>query len=92
MPARPLVAAVVAAGILAACARDAADQVVGEDPAPTTSTTATTAASSAGAGSGDLGAAVPELLDFEAATVDGSTVDVAGFAGKDLVVWFWAPW
>jgi hypothetical protein len=25
-------------------------------------------------------------------TVDGGTVDLATFAGEDLVVWFWAPW
>jgi hypothetical protein len=35
---------------------------------------------------------VPELLDFEASAVDGSSVDVAAFAGEGLVVWFWAPW
>jgi hypothetical protein len=89
VPARSLVAAVVAAGVLAACASDAADQVVGGDPAPTTSTTG---APPATPGRDDGGPAVPELLDFGASAVDGSSVDVAAFAGEDLVVWFWAPW
>ncbi len=25
-------------------------------------------------------------------TVSGETVDLASLQGKDLVVWFWAPW
>ena len=89
MPARPLVAAAVAACVLAACASDAGDQVVGGDAVPSTTTTA---APDAMPGTGDGAPAVPELLDFAASAVDGSTVDVAGFAGEDLAVWFWAPW
>lgn len=73
MPTRPLLAALVAACVLAACGgTDAGDQVVGGDAGPDPADT--------------------DLLDFEATAVDGSTVDVADFAGEDLVVWFWAPW
>jgi hypothetical protein len=27
-----------------------------------------------------------------ATTLDGEEVDLADFAARDLVVWFWAPW
>lgn len=31
-------------------------------------------------------------LHFEATTLDGSRLDSSEFAGRDLVLWFWAPW
>lgn len=31
-------------------------------------------------------------LTGEFATISGETVDLAGFAGSDVVLWFWAPW
>ncbi len=34
---------------------------------------------------------VPELLDFRGAALDGSSVDIAMFAGEDVVFWFWEP-
>lgn len=36
--------------------------------------------------------AVPELLRFTAAGVDGGQVDGSAFAGRDVALWFWAPW
>lgn len=39
---------------------------------------------SAPAGSGLLSGTVP--------TVTGSQVDLAGFEGKDVLLWVWAPW
>jgi thiol-disulfide isomerase/thioredoxin len=35
---------------------------------------------------------VPELLDFTAETLDGRTFEGAGLAGRDALLWFWAPW
>ncbi len=32
------------------------------------------------------------ILTGPALTVDGSQFDLASLQGKDLVVWFWAPW
>ncbi|BBY96368.1 hypothetical protein MGALJ_60370 (plasmid) [Mycobacterium gallinarum] len=37
-------------------------------------------------------AAIPEQLQFSATTVDGAPFDGASLAGKDAVLWFWAPW
>jgi thiol-disulfide isomerase/thioredoxin len=52
------------------------------------------AASSAAAAdrSAQAEAAVPAQLDFTAPTVDGKKFRGASLAGKDAVLWFWAPW
>jgi len=34
----------------------------------------------------------PAALTATATSVDGDQVDLAGYADRDLVVWFWAPW
>ena len=38
------------------------------------------------------GAAVPEELSFTAETIEGASFDGTSLAGKDAVLWFWAPW
>ncbi len=35
---------------------------------------------------------VPEQLRFSVAGVDGAQVVGADYAGKDVALWFWAPW
>lgn len=37
-------------------------------------------------------AGIPEILNFSAPQLDGDTVDGADYAGKDVALWFWAPW
>ncbi|MGH8823536.1 MAG: redoxin domain-containing protein [Jiangellaceae bacterium] len=37
-------------------------------------------------------AAVPQVLDFTAPTVDGGMFDGSTLAGGPAVIWFWAPW
>jgi hypothetical protein len=32
------------------------------------------------------------LLDFQAPKLGGGTVNGSDFAGKDVAMWFWAPW
>ena len=34
----------------------------------------------------------PKVLALAVAQVDGTTLDVGAFAGRDVLVWFWAPW
>ena len=36
-------------------------------------------------------AAVPDSLAFSAPRVGGGTVDFATYAGKPVLLWFWAP-
>lgn len=33
-----------------------------------------------------------DALQGQAAAIDGTSFDLGSLAGKDLVVWFWAPW
>lgn len=31
-------------------------------------------------------------LQISAPAADGSTINLADYAGQDLMLWFWAPW
>lgn len=33
-----------------------------------------------------------ETFVGQATSIDGQSVDLAGLADKDLILWFWAPW
>ncbi len=44
------------------------------------------------ASSGAPGESIAASLTGEFATMSGDTVDLATFAGSDVVLWFWAPW
>jgi hypothetical protein len=35
---------------------------------------------------------VAELLDFTAPALGGGTLRGADYVGKDVAIWFWAPW
>jgi len=35
--------------------------------------------------------AVPQSLAFSAPRVGGGTIDMAAYAGKPVILWFWAP-
>ena len=37
-------------------------------------------------------AVVPDSLQFTGTTLDGKAFDAAKFAGRPVVLWFWAPW
>lgn len=51
------------------------------------------AACGGGSGSGETTATGDGGLPALAApTIAGDTIDLADYAGEDLVVWFWAPW
>lgn len=36
--------------------------------------------------------AVPDALRFRATGLDGSEIVGADYAGRDVALWFWAPW
>ena len=52
----------------------------------------TTASASPARASSATAEPLPEVLDFSAPQLGGGTVDGARYAGKDLAIWFWAPW
>lgn len=60
---------------------------MGGPAAPSPTTGATTPLPSASAS-----AEVPPQLRFTEPRLGGGTVRGADFAGRDLVMWFWAPW
>jgi len=37
-------------------------------------------------------AATVKVLDFSAPQLGGGAVNGVRYAGKDLAIWFWAPW
>ncbi len=39
--------------------------------------------------SGDLAA---DVFDVVAPSIGGDDLDLAGYAGRDVVLWFWSPW
>lgn len=67
----------------------------GSAPAPTGTTPTPTGAppTPTGAATGGPAAAqVPDVLRFTGTTLGGAAFDAAQFAGRPVVLWFWAPW
>jgi thiol-disulfide isomerase/thioredoxin len=83
---RPFALALGVALLLAACG--SSDD--GGDAAPSASGSGGSATSPAASEGGDAPAA--SGVAFEAATLDGGTLSSEDLAGKDAVLWFWAPW
>ena len=93
--------AVAAVLVVTACGGGDDSTGTGTDPGPTAvgpATDGTTAADDptstdgrpdATTGSGDVD--VPEVLQLSAPLVGGGDLDLAGFAGRPLALWFWAP-
>ncbi|ABL79530.1 Redoxin domain protein (plasmid) [Nocardioides sp. JS614] len=78
---------------LAACGTDTSGAGAPDDTGQATGA-ATGAPSSPAATRKQTGAEPPvaEELKFTAQSVDGEAFDGATLAGKDAVLWFWAPW
>ena len=92
-------AALVLALAMTGCGADTKDEAKPDHPRPSGSNAAaapTPAPSDPSKGTSDQAsepaAEVPELLQFEASTIDGASFDGASVAGKPVVIWFWAPW
>lgn len=82
--------AVAGASVAAGCgADDAATPSAGPSTAVSgapTSTPSTTGPAAPAA------VEVPDVLRFRAPGIDGSEVVGADYAGRDVALWFWAPW
>ncbi|MEO8266752.1 MAG: hypothetical protein ABI706_14715 [Ilumatobacteraceae bacterium] len=83
---RRLLLCLVGVALLAACGDNAAYSSEGTTPAvgaavgaPSTTPVASNRT------------AVPESLAFSAPRVGGGTINLADFAGKPVLLWFWAP-
>jgi hypothetical protein len=75
---------VLLTALLAATACGGDDSAESPSPAPTRSVSE----SQPGGGAG----VVPDALRFRAPLVGGGEVDLSTFAGRPVVLWFWAPY
>lgn len=80
----------IVAFVLAACGTGQPDRAAVQDPAASPATTARATPTAAPTDAADV--PVPAELKFSAETVVGGTFDGTTLAGKDAVLWFWAPW
>jgi hypothetical protein len=76
---RLLLACVLGATTLAACGNPSSQEPA---TAPSVAATASVAQSAA---------AVPQALALSAPRVGGGTINLADYAGKPVLLWFWAP-
>lgn len=95
---RGLAAIALSLALTAGCAADtSADDAAGDDSAADSAPSADGAEASPSASDppsppAAAAAEVPEVLRFEARTVDGAVFEGASVAGRPVVLWFWAPW
>lgn len=94
---RPLAMAAVALLALAACGTSGGDDSSAKSPATPSAPAGDSASSepSPNASSPHASASpakTPEKLRFTAKGVDGKPFEGSTLAGKDAVLWFWAPW
>lgn len=94
-----MLAAIAAAVVLSACGGTQADprSDAEEPPEPAATRDAASPAATEGpaaapAPDGETDTAVPEALAWSAPALAGGTFDAATYAGRDVVLWMWAPW
>jgi thiol-disulfide isomerase/thioredoxin len=93
---RPVLAALLVAGLLGAATGCGAttngnvEPVGAAGPSGAAAGAQTPAGPAASASAGPV--AVPKSLEFEAKTLGGQPFEGATLAGKPTVLWFWAPW
>ncbi|MFQ5557524.1 MAG: hypothetical protein ACE5GB_08480 [Acidimicrobiales bacterium] len=85
----PRLAGVLVATVLIAAACGGAGATEGATDATSADPGGPAAADDAAASGGSAGEGV---LDFTGTTVDGTQIDFGDLAGRDLILWFWAPW
>ncbi len=83
---RRLLLCVVGVALLAACGDSTAYSSEGTSPAVGAAVNAPGTTPAA-----PVPSAVPESLNFSAPRVGGGTINMADFAGKPVLLWFWAP-
>lgn len=84
----------VLALVLAACGDGGPAAAPEAAAAPTTAATVTSAGAAAPAPTPAAAppVSVPDALKVSAQGLDGAPVVGADYAGRDVALWFWAPW
>ncbi|ATW52858.1 hypothetical protein CGZ69_26160 [Streptomyces peucetius subsp. caesius ATCC 27952] len=77
---------------LTACGTSSTTADTPDKTPPSPAAGASTPAAPTASASTSPSAEVPEKLQFTAETVDGKPFEGSTLAGKDVVLWFWAPW
>lgn len=84
------VVAVACGGGTGPSAQDATSPATGDTSSPTSpSASPTTDGADPGASPRDR---VDQLFAFQAPRITGGTYDATQLAGRDVAIWFWAPW
>ena len=81
--------------VLPGCAGDMAEvsnPAVELDSTTTAAPPLTTLAAAEAPASSDPEPSTPEILDWSAPLIGGGTIDMADFAGQQVLLWFWAPY
>jgi hypothetical protein len=78
---RRLLLCAIGVAVLSACGDNTTTQPVAA-PAPVATAAAPSTPSTG---------AIPDSLAFSASRVGGGTVNLADYAGKPVLLWFWAP-
>jgi hypothetical protein len=73
--------------LAAACSAPAGDVA-----APATGPPDSGARSDGGASQTDTANGIPAALDWSVDRLGGGQIDGGDLAGRDVVLWFWAPW
>ena len=85
---RIALAALTVAGALSACGDD---RSASDTAAANTAVANTAVVDTAVVDTAVANAAAPAALQFSAPSVGGGAIDFTQFAGKPVVLWFWAP-
>jgi hypothetical protein len=87
-----LVGVAVVVGVLAtvAVACSSAGTTVADPPSSTAASPSASTVPPSRSVAGPTG--VPEVLDFTAPSLGGGSVNGSDYVGKDVAIWFWAPW
>lgn len=92
---RAIAATVLAGTMFAACGGTSDDSSAEPTPEPAAAEPATSAAPTAAPAdvpSSDAPVAVPAALDITAPLLGGGEIELGQYAGRPVLLWFWAPW
>jgi hypothetical protein len=78
--------------ILAACSSEGVEDGAGRSPRRSPASPAPPSASEVTATPEQENAPTPDVLRFSAPRLGGGTIEGEDYSGRDVALWFWAPW
>ncbi|HWC72028.1 MAG TPA: hypothetical protein VG993_12785 [Actinomycetota bacterium] len=89
---RRSIGSVAALLILAACSSEGVEDGAGRSPSGSPASPAPSSASEVAATPEQEDGPTPEVLRFSAPRLGGGTIEGEDYSGRDVALWFWAPW